>query len=179
MIAAAVVPEQVRFFTANREVFKQYFEPFKVLGTMSQFSLGVSGIKPETAKDIEKYASDTSSPLYPGPGLAELVAYDVGVNHDTELYNRLTDSKNHYYSYLYTALFIKEIEAQWKKAGFDVSERPDVVVTLFNLGFSASKPNANPQVAGSMITVGGNTYSFGYLGALFYKSDELTSTFLK
>ena len=31
MIAAAVVPEQTRFFTDNREVFKRYFEPLKLL----------------------------------------------------------------------------------------------------------------------------------------------------
>lgn len=179
MIASVVVPEQVRFFTSNREVFKQYFEPFKVLGSMSQFSLGVSGIKQETANDIEKYALDSTSPFYPGQGYADLIVYPVGANHDDVLYNRLTDSKNHYYSYLYTALYLKEIEQQWKTGGFDVSNRPDVLVTLFNIGFSASKPNANPQVAGSVVTVGGKDYSFGKLGTLFYNSNELTSIFPK
>jgi hypothetical protein len=68
---------------------------------------------------------------------------------------------------------------QWKRAGYDVSARPDVLVTLFNLGFAASAPKADPQVAGAPITIGGQRYSFGDLGATFYHSDELSSEFPK
>ena len=109
--------------------------------------------------------------------MAELIAYEPGADHDAVLYARLTDAKDHYYSYLYTALFLKEIEAQWLRAGYDISKRPDVLVTLFNLGFNASEPKANPQVAGARITVGGQSYSFGYLGTLFYNSEELIDVF--
>jgi hypothetical protein len=177
MVVSAVVPEQLRFFTSNRESFKKYFEPLKILSSLSKFSLGVSGIKEGTAIQIEHYANDPKSVFYPGPEIAPLLAYPAGVTHDTELYNRLTDVHNHYYSYLYTAVFIKEIEAQWAKGGFDVSQRPDVVVTLFNIGFGASNPNANPQVAGSTITLGGKKYAFGELGVLFYQSDHLLTIF--
>lgn len=173
MIASAVVPEQLRYFTSNRESFKKYFEPLKILSSLSKFSLGVSGIKQDTATQIETYANDPSSRFYPGPSIAPLLAYPAGVDHDKELYNRLTDAHNHYYSYLYTAAFIKEVEAQWAVSGYDVSTRPDVVVTLFNIGFGASHPNANPQVAGSTITLGGKDYAFGQLGTLFYQSDQL------
>ncbi len=173
MIASAVVPEQLRYFTANRESFKKYFEPLKILSSLSKFSLGVSGIKQDTATQIEQYANDPSSPFYPGPTIAPLLAYPDGSNHDTELYNRLTDEHNHYYSYLYTAAFIKEVEAQWSHAGYDVTARPDVTVTIFNIGFGASHPNANPKAAGSTITLGGKDYAFGELGTLFYQSDEL------
>lgn len=177
MIAAAVVPEQIRFFTSNRESFKRYFEPMKILGSLSQFSLGVSGIKQETAEDIEKYANDPMSEFYPGDNIAELFIYPTNVNKNTELYNRLTDSKNHYYSYLYTAVYLKEIEMQWSRNGFDIKDRADVLVTLFNLGFNASKPKENPKVAGSIITVGGNDYTFGSLGNAFYNSNELRDIF--
>jgi hypothetical protein len=178
MIAAAVIPEQTRFFTDNRDTFKRYFEPLKLLGTMTKFSLGVSGIKQDTAKQIELLANSSTSPYYPGDQFAPLLAYNASTTDtDGELYNRLTDSKNHYYSYLYTAAFLQEITAQWKAAGFDVSERPDVLVTLFNLGFGASQPKANPQVAGARITTGGQSYSFGYLGTLFYQSNELSTVF--
>lgn len=177
MIASAVAPEQLRYFTANRESFKRYFEPLKILSSLSKFSLGVSGIKQDTAAQIEAYANDPASPFYPGPTIAPLIAYAAGANHDAELYSRLTDEHNHYYSYLYTAIFIKEIEAQWSKAGFDITARPDVIVTLFNLGFKESSPNANPRIAGSTITLGGKDYSFGELGTLFYQSSELLSIF--
>jgi hypothetical protein len=177
MIAATIAPEQLRFFTSNRETFKNYFEPLKILSTLTKFSLGVSGIKQQTATDIENYANDPTSPFYPGPEIAPLIAYPAGADHDTTQYDRLTDENNHYYSYLYTAIFIKEIEAQWSAAGYDISQRPDVIVTLFNLGFQESNPNANPQVAGSTITLGGQKYVFGQLGVLFYQSDFLLDIF--
>ena len=177
LIASVVVPEQMRFFTSEREVFKRYFEPLKILGSLSQFSLGVSGIKQETAKKIEQYASDTASPYYPGDGYATLLAYQPGVDHDTELYKRLTDPKNHYYSYLYTAIFIKEIEAQWSNAGFPISDKPDIVATLFNIGFENSVPKVNPQVAGAVISIGGTNYPFGSLAGTFYTSTELRQSF--
>jgi hypothetical protein len=50
-------------------------------------------------------------------------------------------------------------------------------VTLFNLGFGASIPKAAPQAAGAPITIGGQTYSFGDLGASFYNSKELLTEF--
>ncbi len=177
MVAAVVIPEQIRFFTSEREVFKRYFEPLKILGSLSQFSLGVSGIKQETANQIEQYANDSTSPFYPGAGLSDLIAYAPGANHDTELYKRLTNDKDHYYSYLYTALYIKEIEAQWAAAGFDIRTNPEAVVTLFNIGFQKSHPNPNPQAAGAPIAVGGQLYAFGVLGANFYHSDELNDFF--
>lgn len=179
MIATVVVPEQTRFFTSNREVFKRYFEPLKILGSLSQFSLGVSGIKEETADKIEQYANDPTSPFYPGDGMASLIAYPDGVDHDSELFNRLTDAKDHYYSLLYTALYIKEIQEQWRRAGFDISKNPGAVATLFNVGFQASNPNANPRAAGAAIGTGGHTYVYGELGALFYNSSELTDVFPK
>ncbi|MDB5189343.1 MAG: hypothetical protein JWL82_300 [Parcubacteria group bacterium] len=177
LIASVVVPEQIRFFTSEREIFKRYFEPLKILGSLSQFSLGVSGIKQETANQIEQYANDPASPFYPGDSYAALIAYAPGANHDTELYNRLTDAKNHYYSYLYTAIYLKEIEAQWSRAGFPVENKPEVVGTLFNIGFQASSPKADPKTAGATITTGGKPYAFGQLGANFYNSLELRTVF--
>ena len=173
MIAAAAVPEQIRFFTAEREVFKRYFEPLKILGSLSQFSLGVSGIKQETANKIEQYADDPTSPYYPGPGMYSLIAYPANASHDSALYDRLTDPKNHYYSYLYTALYIKEIEAQWQASGYDIAQNPAAVVTLFNIGFNNPHPGPAPAAGGAAITTGGTTYAYGELGADFYTSSEL------
>jgi hypothetical protein len=177
LIASAVAPEQLRFFSSNRETYKKYFEPLKILGSMSQFSLGISGIKQETAKSIERYTIDKNSPFYVGQGMADLIAYPAGANHSSILFSRLTDSKNHYYSYLYTAVYIKEIEAQWKIQGYDINQRPDVIDTLFNIGFAQSHPKPNPQIGGTAITLSNTTYSYGELGTDFYTSDELTKIF--
>lgn len=174
LIASVVVPEQLRFFTSEREVFKRYFEPLKILGSLSKFSLGVSGIKQETAVAIEQHAKNPDSAFFPGDAsYAKLLEYDTDKNHDALLYGRLTDDKDHYYSYLYTAIFIKEILAQWERAGYDISNRADIISTIFNIGFSASNPNPNPQVGGAHVTVGGTTYTFGELAGLFYDSNQL------
>lgn len=177
LLAAIVVPEQTRFFTAEREVFKRYFEPLKILGSLTKFSLGISGIKQETALLIERYASDESTPFYPGSKYAKLIAYESADNHDDKLYARLTNAKDHYYSYLYTAVFIKEIESQWKYEGYDIRNNAGAITTLFNLGFEKSHPNPIPKLGGAQITTGGQNYTYGDLGDLFYNSSELIDVF--
>lgn len=173
LIASVILPEQARFFSSNREVFKRWFEPMKLLGSLSQFSLGVSGIKQETALRIEDHINDPESTFYPGEKFSDLLTYPSGVNKNAELFKRLTDEKDHYYSYLYTALFIKEINSQWEKAGYDISNKPEIIVTLFNLGFDKSIPNANPNAGGAVLNIGNTDYSYGSLGGLFYYSGEL------
>jgi len=179
MIAAVIIPEQARFFTSNREVFKRYFEPMKILGSMSQFSLGVSGIKEKTALEIEVNLANEKSEFYPGAKLRNLIVYEEKADREKELFNRLTDEHDHYYSYLYTALYIKEIESQWKTSGFDISKDAEIIATLFNIGFDGSHPNAEPHVGGTSIDLGGKKYIYGELGANFYHSEELADVFAK
>lgn len=177
LIVAAAVPEQLRFFNSNRESYKRYFEPLKLLGTLSQFSLGVTGLKPETATRIEEYANDPSSEFYPGEGVATLIAYKDGEDHNSVLYDRLTDPHDHYYQYLYTAIFLREIIGAWEKAGYPINENPGALVTLFNLGFDKSVPKENPETGGAPVTVGESVYTFGQLGEEFYYSGELVDLF--
>ena len=183
LLVSIVIAEQLRFFTSDRESFKKFFEPLKILGTMSEFSLGVSGVKQDTAEQIEKNLKDKSGEYYIGPSyehLLDLPAEESDANQNSTSstrFLRLTDSKDHYYSYLYTALFARQIIEQWKKAGYDLSYRPEILGTLFNLGFDKSVPKANPKVAGAEVTVGGETYTFGRLAYEFYYSGELIEIF--
>ena len=176
IIVSAVISEQFRFFTANRESFKKYLEPLKVLGNGTKFSYGVAGVKFETAKVIESNLKDIKSPFYLGANYENIFNYGEA-NPDTELMNRLTDSKNHYYSYMYTAVFLKEIMHQWETAGFPINDRPEVLATLFNLGFNKSIPKDSPEVGGSTITVTDHDYTFGGLSYEFYYSGELSEYF--
>ncbi|MCF7865449.1 MAG: hypothetical protein K9M11_03015 [Candidatus Pacebacteria bacterium] len=181
VLVGVVIAEQLRFFTSDRESFKKFFEPLKILGTMSEFSLGVSGVKQDTAEVIEKNLKDKTSSYYIGPQYEHLLDLPPGeeTNNGTSSvrFLRLTDSKDHYYSYLYTALFAREVIEQWKKAGYDLSYRPEIVATIFNLGFGKSVPKDNPKVAGAIVTVGGETYTFGRLAYEFYYSGELIEIF--
>jgi hypothetical protein len=110
--------------------------------------------------------------------MAELVACPSVENpKDTNVLARLSDSKDHYYSYLYVALFIKEITNQWARASYDTANRPDVIVTLYNIGSDKSLPKSNPQIGGATIIVNDAHYTYGELGVDFYYSDELTQIF--
>ncbi len=180
LLVSLAVPEQLRFFSAEREVYKKYFEPLKILGTMSQFSLGVTGIKPHPAEMIENNLVATTSPYYLGTDFESKLTYGDGVDKDKEQYLRLTNSKDHYYSYLYTALFIKQIEMSWKSAGHPITkENEGVYATLFNLGFEKSLPNAYPKVGGATIKLGGKTYTYGEIASRFLASSELVRLFPK
>jgi hypothetical protein len=176
LIVAQLIVEQLRFFTDDRESFKKFFEPLKILGSETQFSWGVMGIKEDTAVQIENNLKDPTSPYYLGPDYAHLLDFQTG-DISQERFARMTDQHDHYYSYLYAGLYLREVETQWKNAGFDISNRPDILSTLYNIGFANSKPNADPQSGGAKITLGTQTESFGSLAAEFYNSNELLDEF--
>ena len=175
-IVSSVISEQFRFFTSNRESFKRYFEPLKLLGNGTKFSYGVAGVKIETAMQIEANLKDRNGKFYLGPEYENILDYTTQ-DSDAERLTRLTDTKNHYYSYLYTALFLKEIMHQWNQEGFNIDQRPEVLATLFNIGFYKSVPKANPEVGGSTITINDRDYTFGGLAFEFYYSGELSDIF--
>lgn len=178
LIVGCLIGEQIRLFNSKRETFKKYLGPVKVLSVQSQFSYGVNGIKISTAKTIEEHLKDPTSEYYMGPRYEHLLDYTVeGTAQDDERYNRLVDYRNHLYSYLYTACILHQTMLQWKRAGYDISNRPDVLFTLFNVGFAQSVPKANPVCGGSHIKIGDNTYTFGAIGFDFYFSGELADYF--
>lgn len=177
LLIAILVPEQMRLFHTDRPIFKKVFEPLKVLGSQSQFSWGIFGIKDETARAVELHLTDTTSPFYLGKSFENSLSFASTTNIDDERFQRIIDEHNHLYSYRYTALYVLQIESQWKKAGFPISNNPAVIATLWNLGFSKSKPNAEPKSGGAAIDINGTSYSFGSLASMFYYSDELIELF--
>ncbi len=176
MIVTQIVAEQLRLFTSERDVFKQVFQPLRVLGTQTQFSMGVTGVKEETAQKIEEYLADPLSPFYINDHLAHMLDYPTPPTGEMRI-ARFSDQHNHYYSYLYTALYLREITSQWNRAGYDISKRPEILATLFNLGFNKSVPKPNPAVGGAQLDINGETYTFGGLAGQFYYSEELTADF--
>ncbi len=177
LILSGVIGEQFRFFNNQRESFKQYFEPLKILASLSKVSFGIAGIKPKTAGLIEEHLKDQKSSFYLGPQMEHILDYDPEVDVEEEQMNRITNVKDPYYSYLYVGLFMKQIESQWVKSGYDVSDKPEVLATLYNLGFPHSLPGPNPQAGGAVINIAGVDYTFGDLGYEFYHSNELADIF--
>lgn len=176
LIVAQLVAEQLRLFNSDRAVYKRFFAPLKMLGSETKFSLGVTGVKEETAIKIENNLKNVVSPFYIGAEYEHLLDFKTD-DIETERYDRITDEHDHYYSYLYTALYLKQIMHQWDREGYDISQRPEILSTLFNIGFARSNPNPNPQTGGAMIEIAGETYSFGSLGYEFYYSGELMEAF--
>jgi len=184
LIVACLVGEQIRLFNSNRESYKRYIGPLKVLALEANLSYGVTGIKEKTAVNIENYLKDSTSVYYLGKEYAHLLDYDstnqyINPTNDTlDLrLRRLVQFKNHYYSYLYAAVYVKQIRQQWLKAGFPIDDRPEILASLFNLGYYKSKPKKNPAVGGATYDIKGTEYTFGAVAYEFYYSGELADIF--
>ncbi|MFA6251672.1 MAG: hypothetical protein WC603_03540 [Candidatus Paceibacterota bacterium] len=177
LILSGVIGEQFRFFGNRRESFKNYFEPLKILASLSNTSFGIAGLKPKTVSIIENNLKDIDSPFYLGPEMEHIVDYKDGVNIEVERMNRITNAKDPYYSYLYVGLYMKEIIAQWEASGYDISKNAGILSTLYNLGFYYSVPKENPLIGGAVININNTEYTFGDLGHEFYYSDELSDIF--
>ncbi len=176
LIVGCLIGEQIRLFNSKREMFKKYLGPVKVLSVESQFSYGVNGIKDFTARAVEEHLKDPTSEFYMGPAYEHLLDF-VTDDPVTERYNRLVDYRNHLYSYIYTGCILHQTMLQWRRAGYDISDRPEILITLFNLGFNQSVPKADPVPGGSTIEVGDRKYTFGAIGFDFYYSGELADAF--
>ena len=175
LLVAILVPEQMRLFHSNRAIFKEVFAPLKVLGSQSQFSWGIFGVKDDTARAIESHLQDRNSPYHLGKNFEKMLSFTSSNENDVdqERFARITDERNHLYSYLYAALYIAQIESQWEKSGYKISDRPEVIATLWNLGFEKSSPHKNPKSGGAVLDIGKEKYSFGEIARLFFYSDEM------
>lgn len=176
LIVACLVGEQIRLFNSNREIVKKYLGPVKMLSVQSQFSYGVNGIKEHTARMVEAHLKDTTSEFYMGKRYENLLDFKTD-NHEMERFNRLVDYRNHLYSYIYTGCILHQTMLQWRRAGYDISNRPDILCTLFNVGFSQSHPHGAPRCGGSHVRVDGRLYTFGALGFDFYYSGDMSDAF--
>ncbi len=184
LIVACLVGEQIRLFNSNRESYKRYIGPLKVLALENNLSYGVTGIKENTAMRIEHHLKDSNSVFYLGKKYAHLLDYDTvhsyrNPSNDTMnlRLRRLVQFKNHYYSYMYAAVFLKQVKMQWERAGFPIDNRPEILASLFNLGFHRSIPKKNPAVGGATYDIHGAQYTFGSVAYEFYYSGELADIF--
>lgn len=176
LIVASLVSEQLRLFFTEREAYKKWFYPLKILGPQSQFSWGVMGMKEATAVQVEQNLRNPASPYYLGPSYEHRLDFSTG-NVSGERFARMTDQHDHYWSYLYAGLYMNQVMTQWRNAGFPIDDRPEIISTLYNIGYNHSIPKPNPAVGGAAIPLSDGTYSFGGLAGDFYGSDLLTDIF--
>lgn len=186
LIVMCLVGEQIRMFNSSREQFKKYVVPYNRLILTTNRGYGVTGILQNTALKIEKNLFDKSSAFYPGAYYQNCLnvkdSFPELVNDTIEAHKHLTIQRlmkggDHFYSYLYTAFFLRQFQSHWEKEGFTLAYRPEILGTLYNLGFQKSKPKKNPAVGGSTFNVGDKEYTFGGLCYEFYYSGELMNLF--
>ncbi len=186
IIVMCVVGEQLRMFNSGREKFKNYVYPYVRLILPTNRGYGVSGILEHTALRIEKTLFSENDPFYPGDYFKQCInvndsfphlAIDTITSHSHKTIQRLIQGGNHYYSYLYTAFLMRQFQAHWERSGLSLSYRPEILGTLFNLGYQKSKPNNNPEVGGSTFNIANKDYTFGGLCFEFYYSGELQDEF--
>lgn len=188
LLVMCLVGEQIRMFNSFREKFKSQVYKYNHIILTRNIGYGVTGILQNTALKIEANLFNKNSPFYAGdyyqkclnvtdsfPGL---VAPDDTIEiHKNLTIQRLMKGGDHFYSYLYTAFFLRQFEAQWNKSGKSLAFRPEIIATLYNLGYQKSKPNNDPKVGGSEFKVGDYDYTFGGLCYEFYYSGELDNLF--
>lgn len=177
LLVSVVIVEQLRLYYTQRELFEKIFKPLEILANANKMAWGVMSIKEKMAIETEQHLRDPRSPYYLGEGAKDLLSFPASSSPSQERYRRLTDDRNHYYSYLYGALILRQFETQWEKAGYPVSYRPEVLATLFNIGFNNSHPKKDPAVGGSTIHINGEKYYFGSLAYEFYYSGDLMDEF--
>jgi hypothetical protein len=175
-LVSSLVVEQLRLYFTQREYYEKFFKPYKILGSANNMAWGVMSMKEKAAIQIEDNLKNKNSAYYLGQKYENLL--DFGSDNPTEeRFKRLANDKDHSYSYLYGSLYLQEYIAQWKRAGYLIEDRPEILATLYNLGFEHSKPKADPQVGGSVIEIGGTKYTFGGLAYEFYYSGEMSDLF--
>lgn len=177
LLVSVTMVEQLRLYFTQREVFKRFFEPLKVLGNATQFAWGVMAIKEATAIDIEHHLKDKQSPWYLGSAFEGALDYRPGADQNKERFARLTNEKDHSWSYLYGSLELKQFQQQWSRAKHPIDDRPEILATLFNIGFGRSHPSDHPSVGGSTLTIADTKYTFGALAYEWYYSGALSDVF--
>ncbi len=153
LVALPALCEQLRRAESFRDRYKRMFGQFIPTGNLS---MGVTGVKPETVRKLSKWCE----PRF---------RYLVDSVPDEEIARRL-QSGNHLWSYRYAALCLRCIRAQWAEAGVDLSQRPEILMTIYNLGMNKCPPRQNPQAGGAIFSLEEIEYTFGSFAWEFYWS---------
>jgi hypothetical protein len=128
-------------------------------------SIGFTQIKVSATRSVCEMALNPSNPYYLGPTIKYLIPCTT--NRDSLLTQLLDPRTNLVYATAYSAMIL----SRWKTAGYDISTKPEIFATLYNLGPFRSDgseriPHSEPKPS-----------SFGERAAEFYYSTLLIDEF--
>ncbi len=138
-------------------------------------SIGPAQIKPKVAFYIEQQLHDPKGEFYIGQKGAELIPKVKGKE---EMWERITGQK---WSAMYVGAMLRMFDTRWVRvrafqvshgvwpqAPLSIAAKPDILATLYNLGFEKVVPKGYPQAN-----------EFGKNALQFYESDKLKKEFLR
>jgi hypothetical protein len=128
-------------------------------------SIGIAQVKVSTANWIERQIHNPNSAYYLGEEFERLIP---NFSSREETINNLSDSV---LNLTYASAYISMIIKRWKNSGFDISDKIEIVATLYNLGSMKRNgaerlPHNNPS-----------PNEYGIAALYFYESDLLISVF--
>ncbi len=155
LVALPALCEQMRRAETFRDQYKRVFSKFIPTGNLS---MGVTGIKPETLRRIVPWCDPRFLPW-------------IDSVSDETIRHRLDDRDDHRWAYLYAAACLSAIQRRWQaEAGIDLTYRPEILLTIYNIGFHKCPPHAQPQPGGAVFKLGSTEYTFGTFAWEFYWS---------
>jgi hypothetical protein len=160
LLVSAIGVEQFRYLTTNRAYAKKMIKSNKHLTKFSKFSYGPWWIKVATAREIQDSVKKYNPEIY-----QKYFQEDVWLK-NSALIEKLEDE---FWGILYAWALIYSIQERWKQAWFDISHKPGVLITLYNMwNPKHKKPHANPDIWGSIIIVEWDKRYFWEIWELFY-----------
>jgi len=168
LILSSIAVEQLRYLTTNRGYAKKLIKNNNYLTSFTKFSYWLGWIKTHTFNNINHWISKYNSNLYLNyyypqekktikdkEELNKLYSNEKKIEEnkekkDEEKIKEILESR--YGWTLYTAWLLYSIKKKWKLAWFDISDRPWVILTLYNMG-NNKVPHWKPALGWSLIAV--------------------------
>jgi len=138
----------------------------RILLSIKNATYGVGQMTSTEMMNCIQNLKDPNSPFYLGEKFSNYLSlddYEKALEHTEEEHYGVihTEDKNAYIQIKFAAAMIAQFSQQWKNAGFDISKKPEILGTLYNLGFKKSHPHKNPKSGGTMNFIFGKSVNFG------------------
>lgn len=160
LLVTSVWVEQVRHMTTTRWYAKNLIKQNKYLTNFSKFSYWLGWIKVKTARKIQ-----ANTQLYNLEAYNKYFLKDKDLK-DHELIETLTMDYNWL---LYASSLIYNIQKRWSDSWYDLTNKPWVIVTLYNMWNPADKaPHSTPDLGWSLININWKKLYFWEIWYLLY-----------
>lgn len=137
IVAACIFTEQ----DLNYDWKDQYFDYILSFYNILDMSVGLGQMRVSTAKFIEDMNYIEEAKATDGGWNVPI----IGNIHGTEQMMRVYRLNNNESNVYYVAAYIRYFVDVWEDNYNEISNRPDILATLYNLGHEITSPNSSPQ----------------------------------